>query len=288
MQRRAAAIYFAFFLVVGAAAYAYIGVAQQSHQPQYDLDGADLEANGSVTIDGTQYATTELGHASSGGGGHGGGGGGALVATIQWTNESAVQSATLDNGSSTTLDGTSYTVAVANGTNVSSFALHEEQNVTAILADDPDVKNSLATQNDTQYVVYRSNNSLAPAAEYLPAPETREFATGDTYPYEGNQTTVAEVTTDGVTLEWTAPSSRTAELQEGTNVTLANGQQYFAHFPNEETLQIVPSDQYVDYEQTNAERTYFNERISGLWGIVIISGLAAFIVLSAAYMPTRG
>jgi len=54
MQRRAAAIYFVFFLVVGAAAYAYIGVAQSSQQPAFDVDGPTLAGNESTTIDGTE------------------------------------------------------------------------------------------------------------------------------------------------------------------------------------------------------------------------------------------
>ena len=288
MQRRAAAIYFAFFLVVGAAAYAYIGVAQSTQQPQFSLDGATLEGNESTTIDGTQYAVAEVGHASGGGGGHGGGGGGELVATLEWVNQSARQTASLDNGSSTTYRGTSYTVVIGNGSDVSSFTLREEQNVTALLANDSAVENSLATRDGTDYVVFRSNDSIRPAAEYLPAPRTRQFSTGDTYPYQGNETTVVEVTPEAATLAWTGPQSRSAELQEGANVTLANGQRYFAHFPNDHAVSLVPIGQYGDYAATLAERSYFDERINGLWGIVIVSGLAAFLVLSMAYMPSRG
>lgn len=210
------------------------------------------------------------------------------MATLEWTNESALHTATLENGSSVTYENTAYTVVVANGSNASTFTLLEEQNVSAILASDQDVKNSLATQNDTEYVVYRSNDSLGPAlSEYLPEPETREFETGDTYQYEGNATTVAEVTSSGVTLEWTGPMSRSAELQEGANVTLAGGDRYFAHFPSDQEVQLVPIDQYDDYVATQNERTYFDERINGLWGIVIIGGTAAFLVIAGAYLPKR-
>ena len=289
MQRRAAAIYFVFFLVVGAAAYAYIGVAQSTQQPEFDVDGTTLQGNESTTIDGTQYTIAELGHASGGGGGHGGGGGeGALVATLEWTNESAVQTATIENGSSVTLQNASYTVAIPNGSNVSSFTLREEQNVSAILANDPAVKNSLATQNDTDYVVFRENNSLRPAAEYLPAPETRQFATGDRFRYEGTRTTVADVSSGSITLEWTGPVDNSVDLQEGTNVTLANGDTFFAHFPNEEAVSLVPVEQYDQYESTVSQRGYFDERVNGLWGVVIIAWSAAFLVLSMAYLPHRG
>ena len=287
MQRRAAAIYFAFFLVVGAAAYGYIGVAQSTQQPQFSLDGTTFEGNVSNTIDGTQYNVTELGHASGGGGGHGGGGG-EMVATLSWVNRSARLTATLDNGSSTTYQGTTYTVVAPNQSNASSFTLREAQNVSAILANDSAVRNSLATQNGTDYVVYTANDSLVPASQYLPTPQTRQFSTGDTYRYEGNRTTVSSIGSEGVTLTWTGPASRSTELTEGANVTLAGGQGYFVHFPSSEVVSLVPSDQYPDYSQTLAEQSYFTERINGLWGIVIISGVAAFLILSMAYMPNRG
>lgn len=289
MQRRAAAIYFAFFLVVGAAAYAYIGVAQTSQQPDFSLEGPTLSAEESTTIDGTEYTVTELGHAGGGGGGHGGGGGGELVATLEWTNDSVRKSATLENGSSTTLDGTDYTVHVANESDVSTFTLREELNVSAILQNDPAVENTTATYNDTEQVVYRENGTIRPLSEYLPEPGTREFSVGDSYQYEDTETTVAEVTPAGVTLEWTASESQSAELQEGANVTLASGQQYFAHFSDdEEHVSLVSVDQYGDYAHTEQARSYFQERLNGLWGIVIISGFAAFLVLSAAYLPNRG
>jgi hypothetical protein len=134
MQRRAAAIYFVFFLVVGAAAYAYIGVAQDTQRPAVSLDGTTLGANETAGIDGMQYTVTELGHESSGGGGgHGGGGEGALIAEIAWTDADATYSETLDNGSTTTYQGDSYVVDVPSADDPSTFTLREELNVTAIL-----------------------------------------------------------------------------------------------------------------------------------------------------------
>jgi hypothetical protein len=91
-----------------------------------------------------------------------------------------------------------------------------------------------------------------------------------------------------VTLEWVGAKSRTAELEEGANVTLADGQQYFAHFPGDKAVQVVDIDQYGDYAETLAAQSYFTERKNGLWGVVILSGFGAFMILAAAYMPTRG
>lgn len=162
MQRRAAAIYFVFFLVIGAGSYAYIGVAKSTQQPQFSLDGITLEGNETVTIGGTQYTVTSLGQPS--------GERGEVVAKIQWTT------------------------------------------------------------NETQ----------------------------------------------------------TVELREGSNVTIANGQQYFAHFPNPETFILVPSEQYDEYTHTIALREAFHSRIKGFWGIAIISVLAALSIISMSYLPHRG
>jgi len=137
------------------------------------------------------------------------------VATLEWTNESALHTATLENGSSVTYENTAYTVVVANGSNASTFTLLEEQNVSAILASDQDVKTASPRRTTRSTSSTGRTTRSVPPSEYLPEPETREFETGDTYQYEGNATTVAEVTSSGVTLEWTGPMSRSAELQGG-------------------------------------------------------------------------
>ncbi|PSP94222.1 hypothetical protein BRC91_06495 [Halobacteriales archaeon QS_4_62_28] len=240
MQRRAAAIYFVFFLVVGAGAYAYIGVAEQTHQPQYQLDGTTVESEGNATLDGKQYTLSEISHSE---GGHGGGG--ALVSELSWTNESFLYTDTIENNSTVEIENESYQVAIANETDVSTFTLR---------------------QNDT----------------------TREFAEGDTIPYEGNDATITNVTAAEVQLEWTGAKEQSVELGEGQNVTLTNGQQYFAHYTGEEEVKLVPSNQYGDYAQTTDARHTFDERVNGLWGIVIVSFLSALTVLSTAYLPVRG
>jgi hypothetical protein len=288
MQRRAAAAYFVFFLVVSVAAYAYIGVAE-SQRPVVELDEtAELENDSSFTMDGTTYTASDI-HLSTGGGGHGGGGGGEMVATLSWTNESAQQTATLEAGSTTTYQNDSYQVFTDNESQ--RLGLQEEQNVTQLLREDDAVENSLATQNGTDYVVYRENDTLRPVDEWLPEPQTYEFSVGDSYEHqtgEGTQqTTIASVSEDGATLEWTAPRDEEVELSEGTNVTLG-GQDHFAHFPDHHTVQLINSDQYAAYQQTLDEQDYFHERTNGLWGISILSGVGAVLMLGMAYLPNRG
>jgi hypothetical protein len=288
MQRRAAAAYFAFFLVISVAAYAYIGVAE-SQRPAVSLDAdAELTNESTFTVDGTEYTATNI-HMSGGGGGHGGGGGGSMAADLSWTNESSRYTATLEHNATTTYQNDTYRVHT--DSNESTVTLEEALNVSALLVDDSSVQNTLATQNGTEYVVYRSNNTQVPLSEWLPEPETVSFTTGDTYPYatdSGTQeTTISEVTADGATLEWFAPRENTIELSEGGNVTL-NEQQFFTHFPDHSTVQIVPIQQFDQYQATLDQQDYFHERKNGIWGVSILSGIAAVLMLGMAYMPVRG
>jgi len=289
MQRRAAAAYFVFFLVISVAAYAYIGVAE-SQRPEVDLEpAAELENDSTFEVDGTTYTASDIHLSTGGGGGHGGGGGGEMVATLSWTNESAQYTATLEANSTTTYQNDTYRVFTDNESQ--RLGLREEQNVTQLLREDDAVENSLATQNGTEYVVYRENDSLRPVDEWLPEPETRAFSVGDTFEYQTDsgtqQTTVASVSEEGATLEWTAPRDNEVELTEGANVTLG-GQGYFAHFPDHHTVQLIDSDQHVAYQQTLDEQDYFHERKNGLWGISILSGVGAVLMLGMAYLPNRG
>jgi len=286
MQRRAAAAYFVFFLVVSVAAYAYIGVAE-SQRPEVELDGAELSNDSSFTMDGQTYTVSNI-HMSGGGGGHGGGGG-SMAADLSWTNNSSQYTATVESGSTTTLDNTTYNVSTDNS--AGTLTLTAQQDVTQLLRADSAVENSLATQNGTEYVVYRQNDSLRPVSEWLPAPETRTFTTGDQYTYSaesGTQaTTITNVTDNGATVEWTAPRQRTVELSEGGNITLADSR-HFAHFPDQSTVQIVSIDQYPQYQETLGAQSYFHERKNGIWGISILSGVAAVLMLGMAYLPNRG
>jgi hypothetical protein len=277
MQRRAAAIYFVFFLVVGAGAWAYIGVAEDTQRPAFSVSGHSFDSGQTQPIDGTEYTLSEIG-----------GTGADVEGTLTWTNESGLHTATIENGSLIPYEGEEYEVVVANQTNVTSATLREYYNVTAILAQDDAVEDDLATRNGTEYVVYRDNQSIRPLESYLPERDVAEVATGDTLAYQGNETTVREITTEGMTVGWIAPTQMAVDLAEGGNVTLANDEQYFAHFPDNTTVDVVPIDQYPQYSETLAQQDFFAERLAGLWGIVILSGIAALFLLSVAYMPVRG
>jgi hypothetical protein len=290
MQRRAAAVYFALFVVVGAGTFAFIQVG--TTHPDVSLQADELESGQSLTVDGVDYTVSSIERSGGDGGDHGGGGGGSLAGELQWRNESAVATAELANNSTVAYQGGDYRVFIQNQSDVSEFSLIEQFDVSAILAADDAVEDQVATSNGTRYVVYRSNQSLAPLETYLPDPTTAgPFAEGDTVEYqaeEGNvSATVRNVTAQRALLAWDSPQNETIDLSEGGNVTLGDTQ-YFAHFTDEEHVQLVSTEQYWDaYQEEREYESAWFERHAGLWAVVIASFLAAIILLSAAYMPVR-
>jgi hypothetical protein len=287
MQRRAAAIYFVFFLVLGVASYGFISVVEAQH-PEITLDAPTYEQGDTFSVDGREYTVTEVtAEESTSGGGHGGGGTTttSMAGTIQWTNESGIETATVENGSTVTYQDAPWLVNTPNGTDVQEFSLVEELNTTQILADDPTVADETATYQDEQWVLYAGNNSLRePLSEYLPEPNRETFQRGGQFPYQGNQTTVRTIENTSVTLAWPSVQTNTIDLAEGSNVTL-NGEQHVVHFPSESGVQISP-DPLAYVEDVNRQE-YHTERQSGLWGITILSFFAAIVLLGAAYLPVK-
>lgn len=288
MQRRAAAIYVAFFLVVGAASFSLIATASA---PQLTFENPDhsLSQGETFSVGDQQYAVSEISAEveGGGGGGHGGGGGAELVrsGTLEYTNESALYTVEWANGSDVTYDGQSWAVATDNGSE--TVTLVESVDRTAILTNDSDVENETTTVDGQEYVVERSgdNRTLIPADEYFPAPETREFAVGDEVAgVENNTATVASVTSEAATLEYVAPRTNEISVANHANVTVGSTT-YFAHFPDNSTMVLTQEfDTYAQYEEETAMQTTMT---NGLWGVTILSGVSAFFLVGLAYMPSR-
>ena len=288
MQRRAAAIYAAFFILVAAGSYAMIAVAQE---PTVALDDPDhsLSSGDEVAFDGRTYT---VGQIQSGTNDEG-----SLRSTeLTWVNESARYTAELENNSTVPVDavewqgqsaeaGEPYRLLVEDVEDPSSFTLTQEFNVSARLAADPALENQTVTRADGErYVVYAENGTTRPLDEVLPEPETRTLAEGDQLRYQNNSTTVADVTNQTVTLAWTGSRTNTVSLEEGATTTLG-GTEYVAHFPDNSTLEIS-NDVEAYAGEVEAVETY-HERINGFWGISIIGGLAAIVLIGAAYLPSR-
>jgi hypothetical protein len=283
MQRRAAAIYCVFFLVIGAGALGYIQIVD-AQEPQVSLNAETRSVNDTITVDGRTYTVTEITEEEESGGGHGGGGGTVITGTLEWTNESARETATLAAGDTATYEDKEWTVVIENGSDVSSFTLEESFNVSRMLAEDDAVQNETVDYQGEPHVVYRENNSLVPLSEYLPEPETASFSEGDTFPYEGNDATVSNVNSEEVTLSWNSPTTNEIELDNGGNVTL-NGQTTLVHFPNANEVQIT--QEFDRYQRAQDRKDYFHERKDGLWGVSLVSLMTAVILLGSAYMPVK-
>lgn len=289
MQRRVAAIYVAFFLVTGAAAYSVMAVAEQ---PTIDVPGEELQENDTFTVNGQEYTVTSL--EASTGGGHGGGGEVSYSGELSYVNESYQFSETLANNTTVDYRDSQYRVLIANTSDPDEFELHQEFNVSRRLAEDDAVENETITREDgRRHVVYRENGSTRPLYEYLPDPEREQLSEGDEFEFQGNRTTVDNVTREEARLVWTGEFEGTVDLEEGSNVTLAGGEVYFAHFKGhgEEVDGVVISntqENYPIYSQAVDRQEYFHERMNGLWGIVIISAIAVILLVALAYMPVKG
>ena len=112
---------------------------------------------------------------------------------------------------------------------------------------------------------------------------------GQAYTVSSIDTGEGEVARYGGDVELSvAGSDETVTLSAGENGTL-NGVDHFAHFPSETQVQILQTDaSYSVYTGELAAIEYWDERRNGVWGIVILSVLAGFVLLSTAYLPLRG
>jgi hypothetical protein len=265
MQRRAAAVSVAVFLLLAAGAYSVIGAAQQ---PELDLEDPDysVSANDTVTASGTTYSFTEVGSSS---------------ATATWTNESARYTEVWEQNDTVVYEEDNYTVVVPNQTDPVEFELREVQTV-----DRPTVE-----ENGTTYVIVEEDGerTLVERDEYLDDPTVYRFREGDRIerPDNDNETRVASVTNASVTLEWFAPRTNELGFSEGENTTLGDTP-YLAHFEQrggEAVLELTTD--YQDYRSDVDARQAFHQRMNGLWGVAILSGLAAALLTMLAFLPSR-
>jgi hypothetical protein len=164
--------------------------------------------------------------------------------------------------------------------------LRETFDVTQRLQADSDVANTLlSTDNGTEYVRYR-NGTTQPLDEYLPTPETRNVSVGDSFPYQNNSTSVAGVNTTGVSLAWTGSQNESIEIAAGENLTVGNTTHVPQFGANNSTVTL--SRDVAGYQEQLADQEEFHDRILGLWGIAVISILAAILITALAYLPVRG
>jgi hypothetical protein len=265
MQRRAAAVSVAIFVLLAAGSFTLMGAAQQPdltlEDPEYSIVAEDEE-----TIEGTTYTFTAV-EADS--------------ATAEWTNQSAQYTEEWSVDDTVVYEGDNYTVAIPDQSDTNYFELREVQTV-----DRPTVE-----QNGTTYVVVEEDGdkTLVPRDEYLPQQTVYRFQTGDQIdrPNNDNTTTVASVSESSVTIQWFAPKTFEVSFSEGENTTLG-GTNYLAHVETGGSQNVLElTTDYEDYKSDVDAQNYFHERMNGLWGIIILSGLAAALLVMLAFLPSR-
>jgi len=254
-------------LLITAGSYAYIGMAEE---PEVSVEGDHtLSAGESLSAGETTYNVSSLSDGR---------------VTFAWTVEAATYTETWAHNSTVEYRGESFVVDIPNESAPTTFMLTEKLNVSAILADDPEVKDETVMIDGEEQVVDAENNSYQPLSEYLRDPATVQFETGEHFDYLGNETNVTSVTQDAATLTWTAPRQNTVTGEEGGNVTLGDTT-YLAHFPSGQ--EVILSTNFEEYQHSVERNSYFTERVNGLWGVSILAGLTAIFLLGLAYLPSR-
>ncbi|NHN41706.1 hypothetical protein G9C85_08680 [Halorubellus sp. JP-L1] len=283
MQRRAAAAYIAFFLVIAAGSYAFIATADA---PDVTISGDDvreIEEGDTVTVDGRTYTVASVSATAEEGGGHGGGGGVSYEIVFEWTNESAEYSETWAANSTVEYENQTRRVLPENGTD------------RVLLRWEPTEQYRPAWDGGVQYIdsapdeggrqdvavtAFVSNSSN----ESIQNVTLRESETIDR---SGNQTTVANVSNSSVRLEWIAPTTNEVAAANHQNVSL-NGQPYVVHFEDNDTVRLGQGEnQQQALQDTIRKESRFHDRINGVWGITIGSTTTIVLLLGLAFLPRK-
>jgi len=270
MQRRAAGVYIAIFLVISAGAYSLVGMAKEPTVSVNNPDQTLSQQGQKFAVDGRQYNVTSL----SGG-----------SAEVAWTQQAATYSAELANNSTVKQDNTTFQVLVPNKSKPKKATLREVQNLTN---DTQTVK-----QGNETYVVTNGsdgNKSLVPVDEYkrqqFGEPETKTLRVGNSFQYSNNSTTVKNITAEAVMLQWKAPKTTTTSLESGSTAELGpNNKTFVTHADGKKVLLSSDVKAYNEQEESIA---HFHERIAGLWGVSILSLIAAALIGMLAYLPFKG
>lgn len=142
-------------------------------------------------------------------------------------------------------------------------------------------------RNGSTYVVLQEDGQevLRLLEEYEPL--DRVTVTGDdSLQYRGNATSVSVGNTTA-TLSWQAPRVNTVEAGQAANVTL-NGRQFFGYFTSSSEISLFENPSgWEAYQGEVADTKYFNERINGFWGVIIMSIVAAVFISGLAYLPRK-
>ena len=274
MQRRAAAAYVAFFLVIAAGSY---GVIAATAAPDVTVQPGEAEhtlQNGTTfTVGDRDYTVASISAAKQA----------DRTATLEWVNESERVTETWAHNATVTLENRTYRVLIPNVSAPDAFQLRPEPGDWASPSwrdgrqfVDVDVDGDGFVENDVPVGRFiEGNESLS----------NRSIQADGSFQYDGNETRVATLTNESAELEWTADVTHTVELSHASNATL-DDRTFLAYFPDNSTVYLdsVETTKYFDRAQDDDA---YNRRTSGLWTVSILSGFATVLLIGLAYMPRR-
>ena len=276
----------ALFLVLAAGAYGLIAV---NAAPTVTVEDPDhrLTAGDQFTVDDRTYTVASVSVEEEEGDGHGGGGGVTYAASVAWTNDTARYTETLAAGDTVDLDRT-FQGARLNGTYAVIVPNVSEPSEATLRAMPEDL-----TYEERDGVTYVEITEDDGSIRSIPIDQydalQRATVTEGTVSYLGNETRVS-VTDEGVTLSWTAPRTETVDLAHEQNATL-NGQRMFTFFPHAEpddsNPEVLLTSDASDYRDRVAQSERYHERTNGLWGITLVSVVAAVLLVGLAFLPRK-
>lgn len=289
MQRRAAALYAALFIVLSVGAYAMIGVAEEPAIEVADPDHS-LAAGDELSVQGRTYTVAEIGDGrarltwvAEGVEFSESWEVGAAAADAPPSGESAAAIAANADLPTVTLGDTDYRAVVASGA-ADPGTLH----LVAAVSLSEDV--TTQTVDGEPYVVVSrpAGPELVPLGTYVldefGEPEVRSVDEGGRLTYQDAPARLAAVTNETASVEWIGTEENAVSMSEGDLVDL-NGAEFYAHFPQPTTLELTSDT--AGYEREVAAVETYEERVNGLWGVTIVGSLAAITVLALAYLPSR-
>ncbi|MFW6321566.1 MAG: hypothetical protein ACOC0Z_06905 [Halohasta sp.] len=267
MQRRAVAVYVAFFLVIATASYTLLATAEE---PTITLDdnNVDYELSEGDTLDvgDREYTVASLDDEEG---------------SLEWTETDVEMTETWANEDTVEVDGTEWEVVI--GENATAVTLEEPIDREAILEDDPDADNETVERDDGEYVIV--NGETVPVDEYFPEPTTRSYSEGETLTYDNRTVTVDEVADGEATLVWTEDETNTEELSHEGTVELADDTEYLVFFPGDGTVQLTEDTSEYDAQVEDQEQ--FSERLTGLRYVIFTSMLFVVSLIALAFLPSR-
>jgi hypothetical protein len=275
MQRRAAAAYVAFFLVIAAASY---GVIALTDAPDVTVRPGEAERTlgegTTFTVGDRDYTLTSIS----------GGAQTDRTATLEWVNESERITESWAHNATVTFENRTYRVLIPNVSAPEAFQLRPEPGdwATPRWRDGRQVVD--VDIDDDGFVETR-----VPIGRLIAGNETLANRTLDrdaTVQYAGNETRVAGLTNESAELQWSADVTHTIELAHASNATLQD-RTFLAYFPDNSTVYLdsVESSRYFERQ---ADADGYHRRTTGLWTVAILSGLASVLLIGLAYMPRRG